>query len=164
MTHIYVCKLTIIVSNNGFLPYRRQAIIWTNAGILLIRTLGTNFSETLGEIHSCSFSKMHLEMSSAKWRIFGLGLNELEMPPFYVITRQGWDYIVYVWWAFVISNGATPYTKGSCCSNYQSSEACLSTFCQSVSVFLGPNGQNALRTRWNAAHAAEDIFKHFCEW
>ena len=31
---------------------RRQTIIWTNAGILLIRTLGTNFSEISGEIHS----------------------------------------------------------------------------------------------------------------
>ena len=44
---------------------------------LLIRTLGTNFGEILGEIHSFSFSEMHLKMSSAKWRLFGLGLNEL---------------------------------------------------------------------------------------
>ena len=54
-------------------------IIWTNAGILLIRTLGTNFSEILGEIHSFSFSKMHLKMSSAKWCLYGLGLNELKL-------------------------------------------------------------------------------------
>ena len=45
-------------------PGRRQAIIWTNAGILLIRTLGTNFSEILSEIHVFSFKKMHLQMSS----------------------------------------------------------------------------------------------------
>ena len=38
---------TIIGSNNGLSPGRRQAIIWTNAGILLIRTLGANFSEIL---------------------------------------------------------------------------------------------------------------------
>ena len=55
----------------------RQAIIWTNAGILLIRTLGTNFSEILSEIHAFSFKKMHLKMSSAKWRPFCLGLNVL---------------------------------------------------------------------------------------
>ena len=42
MTHIFVGKLTIIGSDNGLSPDRRQAIIWTNAGILLIRTLGTN--------------------------------------------------------------------------------------------------------------------------
>ena len=47
VTHIYVSKLTIIGSDNGLSPGRRQAIIWTNAGILLIRTLVTNFSEIL---------------------------------------------------------------------------------------------------------------------
>ena len=77
MTHICVSKLTIIGSDNGLPPDRRQAIIWTNAGIWLIRTLGTNFSEILGEIHSFSFKKMHLKMSSAKGRLFRLGLNEL---------------------------------------------------------------------------------------
>ena len=64
VTHICVSKLTIIGSDNGLSPGRRQAIIWTNAGILLIRTLGTNFSEILGQIHSFSFKKMHLKMSS----------------------------------------------------------------------------------------------------
>ena len=77
VTHIYVSKLTIIGSDNGLSPDRRQAIIWINAGILLIRALGTNFSEILGEIHLFSFSKMHLKMSSAKWLLFGLGINEL---------------------------------------------------------------------------------------
>ena len=80
MAHICVSKLTIIGSDNGLSPGRRQAIIWTNAGILLIRTFGTHFSEILGEIHSFSFSKMHLKMSSAKWRLFVLGLNELKVP------------------------------------------------------------------------------------
>ena len=45
VTHICVSKLTIIGSDNGLSPERRQAIIWTNAGILLIGPLGTNFSE-----------------------------------------------------------------------------------------------------------------------
>ena len=44
MTHVCVSKLTIIVSDNGLSPDRRQAIIWTNAGILLDRPSGTNFS------------------------------------------------------------------------------------------------------------------------
>ena len=79
MTHICVSKLTIIGSDNGLPPDRRQAIIWTDAGILLIRTLTTNFSEILGEMHSFSFKKMHLKMSSAKERLFGLGLNELRL-------------------------------------------------------------------------------------
>ena len=66
VTHICVSKLTITGSDNGLSPGRRQAIIWTNAGILSNRTLGTNFSETLSEIHAFSFKKMHLKMSSAK--------------------------------------------------------------------------------------------------
>ena len=45
VTHICVTYLAIIGSDNGLSPSRRQAIIWTNAGILLIRTLRTNFSE-----------------------------------------------------------------------------------------------------------------------
>ena len=51
VTHICVGHLTIIGSNNGLSPGRRQAIIWTNDGILLIGPLGTNFSEILMEIH-----------------------------------------------------------------------------------------------------------------
>ena len=82
VTHICVGKLTIIGSDNGLSPGRRQAIIWTNAEILLIRTLETNFSEILSAIHTFSFKKMHLKMSSAKCRLFRLGLNEL--------THWGW--------------------------------------------------------------------------
>ena len=75
VTHICVSKLAIIGSDNGLAPGRRQAIIWTNAGILLSGTLGTNFGEILNEIHTFSFKKMHLKMSSVKWRQFCLGLN-----------------------------------------------------------------------------------------
>ena len=75
--HICVGKLTIIGSNNGLSPSRRQAIIRTNDGILFIGPLGTNFNEILIEIHTFSFKKMHLKMSSAKRRLFRLGLNVL---------------------------------------------------------------------------------------
>ena len=70
VTHICVSKLTIIGSDKGLSPGRRQAIIWTNDGILLIEPLGTNFNEILSEIQIFSFKKMHLNMSSAKWRPF----------------------------------------------------------------------------------------------
>ena len=75
MMHICVSKLTIIGSDNGLSPERRQATIWTNARILLITTLGTNFSEILSEIHTFSFKKMHLKTSPVKGRPFCLGLN-----------------------------------------------------------------------------------------
>ena len=77
MTHICVSNLTIIGSDNGLSPGRRQAIIWTNVGILLIGPLGTNFSEILIAIHKFSFKKMHLKKSSGKLRPFCLGLNVL---------------------------------------------------------------------------------------
>ena len=79
VTHICVGKLTNIGSDHGLSPGRRQAIIWTNAGVLLLRPLGTNFSEILIKIHTFSFKKMHLKMSSGKWRPFCLGLNVLSM-------------------------------------------------------------------------------------
>ena len=62
LTHICVSKLTIIGSDNGLSPGRCQAIVWTNAGILLIGPLGTNFSEILVEFHTFSFKKIHLKM------------------------------------------------------------------------------------------------------
>ena len=77
MTHICVGKLTIIGSDNGLSPGQRHAIISTNAGILLIGPLGTNFSEILIAIHTFSFKKMHLEILSGKWQPFCLGLNVL---------------------------------------------------------------------------------------
>ena len=54
VTHICIGKLTIIGSDNGLSPERRQATIWSNAGILLIGPLGTNFSEILIEIQTFS--------------------------------------------------------------------------------------------------------------
>ena len=77
VTHICVGNLTIIGPDHGLSPGRRQAIIWTNAGILLIGPWGTNFSEILIGIQTFSSKKMHLKMSSAKWRPFCLGLNVL---------------------------------------------------------------------------------------
>ena len=74
VTHICVSKLTIIGSS--------QAIICTNAKILWIRHLGTNFNEKLIEILTFLFIKMRLKVSSAKWRPLCLGLNVLTTPPY----------------------------------------------------------------------------------
>ena len=75
--HICVGNLVIIGSDNGLSPRRRQAIIWTNVGILLIRPLGTNFSEILIRNQTFSFKKIHLKMLFAKWHPSCLGLNVL---------------------------------------------------------------------------------------
>ena len=78
LTHIWVSKLNIIGSDNVLLPGWCQAIIWThNAGKLFIRPLGTNLSEFLMEIHTFSFSKRHVKMSSAEMHPFCLNLSVL---------------------------------------------------------------------------------------
>ena len=61
-------------------PGRRQAIAWTNAGILLIGALGTNFNEILIEIYIFfqsrkSIWKCRLEPPSGKWWPLCLGLT-----------------------------------------------------------------------------------------
>ena len=107
--HICVDNLTIIDSDNGLSPGRRQAIIWTNVGILLIGLLGTNFSEMLIEIHTFSFKKIHLKMSSGKWRPFCLGLNVLTIHHSVLLTLQ---YIPY-WSAAGYFNTLRPKQNGT---------------------------------------------------
>ena len=50
------------------MPNMRQAIIWTSAGFLSIRSWQTNFSQILTKTQIFSFTKIHLKVSSAKWR------------------------------------------------------------------------------------------------
>ena len=88
--HICVGNLTIIGSANALSPSRRQAIIWTKAGILLIGPMGTNLSEIWSEIHTFSLKKMYLKMSSGKWHPFCLGLNVLK-------GRRPYQCYGYVW-------------------------------------------------------------------
>ena len=72
---IYVSKLIIIGSDNGIglSPVQRQAIIWTNTGILSLGPLWTNFNEILIEIDIFPLKKC-----IAKWLPFCLGLHVLK--------------------------------------------------------------------------------------
>ena len=88
VTHICVGKLIIIGSDNGLSPGRRQAIIWTNAGILLIGPSETNFSEVLIRIQTFPLKKIPLKMSSPKWRPFCLGLNVLRPFICFIPSRE----------------------------------------------------------------------------
>ena len=141
MTHICVSKQTIIGSDNGLSPGRRQAIIWTNAGILLIRTLGTNFSEILSKIHAFSFKKMHFNMSSAKRRPFCLGLNVLWR--FFLDILYTY-YLTLSYFVIAILPLFNPDTET----------------CQYI-IFFAFNGglANTLRPRQNGRHFADDIFE-----
>ena len=96
--HICVGKLTIIGSDNGLSRGRRQAIIWTIAGMLLIGPLGTNFSEISIGIQTFSFKKMHLKMSSGKWRPFCLGFNVLK-----AVSCTAWNSLIdFLIWEYNI--------------------------------------------------------------
>ena len=75
--HMRIGNLTTTGSDNGLSPVRCQAIIWINAGLVLIGPLATNFSEILIEMNAFSSKKMHLKMTSAKWWLFCFGLNVL---------------------------------------------------------------------------------------
>ena len=86
MTHICVSRTTIIGLDNSLSPDRRQAVIKTNAGVLLIGPLGTNFSEIFIEIYTFSFKKMRLKMYSAKMAASFAGLNVL------------YDSLTVLWW------------------------------------------------------------------
>ena len=92
VTHICVSKLSNIGSDNGLSPGRRQAIIWTNAGILLIGPFGTNFSEILTEIMTFWFKKMYSKVSSAKWRPFCLDLNVLNYMNYHGVPMRSNQY------------------------------------------------------------------------
>ena len=76
VTHICVNKLTIIGWDNGLFPGR-----WP---------FGTNFIEFLIAIHTFSFQKMCLKMSSGKWRPFCLvflGWWAVVVPPLYTFIK-----------------------------------------------------------------------------
>ena len=108
--HICIGNLIIIVSDNGLLPGRCQAIIGTNAVTLLIETLRTNFSEFLIKIQIFSFQKMHFKMLSAKWHPFCLSLECVNPILFLIIiTHRGitqclvtWNLLTQRFWSTLI--------------------------------------------------------------
>ena len=56
---------------------QRQFRTWTNADLLLIRPMITNFNEIGIKIRTFSFTEMRLKMASARWRPFCSGLKVL---------------------------------------------------------------------------------------
>ena len=86
---------TTIGLNNGSSPGRRQAIIWTNAGILSIGPLGLYFNEISMEIQTFSFRKMRLKSSSAKWWPSCLGLNVLSGIVSILSNRHCYNHQIY---------------------------------------------------------------------
>ena len=102
LTHICVTKLIIIGSDNGLSNGRHNAIIWTSAGILLTGPLERQLGEILIEIHTFSFKKIHLNISSGKWGQFCFGFNVLM---FYVTVSYVGSccVVLFVLWYWLIS-------------------------------------------------------------
>ena len=74
-----ISELTIIGSDKGLSPGQHQDIICNNAEILLIQTLGTNFSEILSEIQTFFIQENPFEnIVFEKWQPFCHSLNVLK--------------------------------------------------------------------------------------
>ena len=86
VTHICISKLTITSSDNGLLPGGGQAIIWTNAGILLISTLGTDFSEISIEIDLFSFQRNAFDKVICKMSLIVSQLQYVKN-----LSSSGWN-------------------------------------------------------------------------
>ena len=120
----------IIGSDKGLLPVQCKAIIYSNAGILLIdqfhksqnahfcsewsmvgygtgafwnlwfKSIGilqTNLTDIWIQIQSFLFNKMHLKISSAKWKLFCHSLNILKYYAWHDIIVQHVQFIWGVW-------------------------------------------------------------------
>ena len=93
-TYMCISTLTIVVSGDGFLPSRCQVIIRTNAGILLIGPIGTNFNEILIENHTSSFKTINLNMTSGKWHPFCLNvLRQHQAKTYFLKSKTGTSYM-----------------------------------------------------------------------
>ena len=93
-----VSKLIIIGSDNG----RRQAIICSNVGILLIGPLVKNFNEILIEIHTFLIQEKAFEyyMPAGKWRPFCLGPSLLTLNvrgPSYLGSTRSISWLLMPW-------------------------------------------------------------------
>ena len=105
---ICIGKLTIIGSNKDLSPGQHQAIMGTNVRILLTEPLGINFSEILVRIQTFSFKKMHLKMSSGKWRPSCLGLDVLRKREKYTWCCCQWQVVSFSAY-FLVASYATQH-------------------------------------------------------
>ena len=101
VTHICVIKLSIIGSDNGLSPGRRQAIIWTSAETLLISALRTNFSEIFSDIQMSWFKKIHLKMSSENGGHF-VSASMCYGLKCEVVSYEGWNKPNSLWMLYIV--------------------------------------------------------------
>ena len=141
MTHICVGKLTIISSDYGLSPGRRQVNFWTNAGLKLIRTLETNCREILSEIRTFSFQKIYLSMPSGIFPPFCFGLNALTwgIPTSRIIDPINITWTIWIWaHTFVGSSPPAPkeWPVHSIPGLYAETLDCTGTMCDTGCCML----------------------------
>ena len=76
-----------------------KPFFWTNAGILLIEPLGTNFSEILIAIYVFSFKKMHSKMSENGGHFVSASMSYLLLSkgePWTIIQKSAKSVITFV--------------------------------------------------------------------
>ena len=92
MTHICVGNLTIIGSDNGLSPGQRQAIIWTNVGMLLIGPFDPAVDWTLRSKlqWNCNRNSMMTSSNGSIYRVTGHLCGEFtgEFPAQRTVTRS----------------------------------------------------------------------------
>ena len=89
-----------ISSGNGLSPLQRQAITWTNADLLLVGPLETNFSEIWIKIHVFSFIKIHTFEDGGQFVRGGGGGGVKNNMFFYKIS----NYIPDKWWKLIANH------------------------------------------------------------
>ena len=151
MTHIWVSKLTIIGSDNGLSPSRRQAIIWTNAGILLIRNkLQWNLNRN---------SNIFIEENTFEigvWKMAAI----LSRPQ--CVNWPGWEFTLgWVYWNLPMVNDAVVL---GCRARSRLAPSQWETWlqCNAVSHWLGANLKSALGCDlwWTTDGECPNYFQH----
>ena len=73
LTHLPLAPHICVIKRRQTSPVRRQAINWTNTELLSIGHIENKPQSNFDQSINFSFMKMHLKMSSAKWRPFCQG-------------------------------------------------------------------------------------------
>ena len=84
-------------------PFQRQALIWTNHGLLIIRALATKFSKIWIKMQRFSLKKINSEIYFVKYRPFCLRLNVLYGEQWNVQTQKRLLATV-TWCGMLVSN------------------------------------------------------------
>ena len=115
-THLPLVNQVSIGSDSGLSPIRRQAIILTNTELLSTGPIGTNCIDIFNTNTKLPFTKMHMKMSSDKWRTFYPGGDELKWRygrtcrmAISCVCRYNGQSLIYTWLCMCVWKPHTPH-------------------------------------------------------